>query len=43
VLKGALCVVKDALLHVKRCPFAMQNMPFYKAKGRRLKSRWEES
>ena len=26
-------LVKDALLHIKRCPFAMQYMPFYNAKG----------
>ena len=29
--KTPFYVVKDALLHGKRCPFAMQNMPFYKS------------
>ena len=34
--KTPFYVVKHALLHCKTCPFAMQYMPFYNAKGRLL-------
>jgi len=35
------CVVKDALLHVKRCPFTLQKGIFHYAKGHVLKTERE--
>ena len=35
-------MVKDALLHIKRCPFALQKGIFYFIKEHRLKCLWED-